>query len=74
MIQHKKYDNETTDDMIKNENKKYKKSSYDEIRELVMEKEKSNNPVEDKIKKKNMKIFKNNNNSNQKDYTKLFNL
>ena len=25
MIQHKKYDNETTDDMIKNENKKYKK-------------------------------------------------
>ena len=74
MIQHKKYDNETTDDMIKNENKKYKKSSYDEIRELVMEKEKSNNPVEDKIKKKKMKIFKNNNNSNQKDYTKLFNL
>ena len=74
MIQHKKYDNETTDDMIKNENKKYKKSSYDEIRELVMEKEKSNNPVEDKIKKKKMKIFKNHNNSNQKDYTKLFNL
>ena len=74
MIQHKKYDNETTDGMIKNENKKYKKSSYDEIRELVMEKEKSNNPVEDKIKKKKMKIFKNNNNSNQKDYTKLFNL
>ena len=74
MIQHKKYDNETTDDMIKNENKKYKKSSYDEIRELVMEKEKSNNPVEDKIKKKKMKIFKNNNNSNQKDYIKLFNL
>ena len=74
MIQHKKYDNETTDDMIKNENKKYKKSSYDEIRELVMEKEKSNNPVEDKIKKKKMKIFKKNNNSNQKDYTKLFNL
>ena len=74
MMQHKKYDNETTDDMIKNENKKYKKSSYDEIRELVMEKEKSNNPVEDKIKKKKMKIFKNNNNSNQKDYTKLFNL
>ena len=74
MIQHKKYDNETTDDMIKNENKKYKKSSYDEIRELVMEKEKSNNPVEDKIKKKKMKIFKKKNNSNQKDYTKLFNL
>ena len=74
MIQHKKYDNETTDDMIKNENKKYKKSSYDEIRELVMEKEKGNNPVEDKIKKKKTKIFKNNNNSNQKDYTKLFNL
>ena len=74
MIQHKKYDNEATDDMIKNENKKYKKSSYDEIRELVMEKEKSNIPVEDKIKKKKMKIFKNNNNSNQKDYTKLFNL
>ena len=74
MIQHKKYDNETTDDMIKNENKKYKTSSYDEIRELVMEKEKSNNPVEDKVKKKKMKIFKNNNNSNQKDYTKLFNL
>ena len=52
MIQHKKYDNETTDDMIKNENTKYKKSSYDEIRELVLEKEKGNNPVEDKIKKK----------------------
>ena len=74
MIQHKKYDNETTDDMIKNENKKYKTSSYDEIRELVMEKEESNNPVEDKIKKNKVKIFKNNNNSNQKDYTKLFNL
>ena len=74
MIQHKKYDNETTDDMIKNENKKYKKSSYDEIRELVMEKETSNNPVEDKIKKKKMNIFKHNNSSNQKDYTKLFNL
>ena len=84
MIQHKKYDNETTDDMIKNENKKYKKSSYEEIRELVLEKDasarslasirdKGNNPVEDKIKKKKMKIFKNNNNSNQKDYTKLFN-
>ena len=73
MIQHKKYDNETTDDMIKNENKKYKKSTYEEIRELVMEKEKSNNPVEDKIKKRKMKILKNNN-SNQKDYTKLFNL
>ena len=73
MIQHKKYDNETTDDMIKNENKKYKKSAYEEIRELVMEKETSNNPVEDKIKKKKMKIF-NNNNSNQKDYSKLFNL
>ena len=58
MIQHKKYDNETTDDMIKNENKKYKKSSYEEIRELAMEKEKGNNPVEDKIKKKKMKIFK----------------
>ena len=50
--------------MIKNENKKYKKSTYEEIRELVMEKEKGNNPVEDKIKKKKMKIFKNNN-SNQ---------
>ena len=84
MIQHKKYDNETTDDMIKNENKKYKKSSYEEIRELVLEKDasvrslasirdKGNNPVEDKIKKKKIKIFKNNN-SNQKDYTKLFNL
>ena len=72
MMQHKKYDNETTDDMIKNE-KKYKKSTYEEIRELVMEKEKGNNPVEDKIKKKKMKIFKHNN-SNQKDYTKLFNL
>ena len=58
--------------MVKNENKQYKKSSYDEIRELVMEKEKGNNPVEDKIKKKKMKIFKNINNSNQKDYTKLF--
>ena len=85
MIQHKKYDIETTDDMIKNENKQYKKSTYEEIRELVMEKDasarslasirdKGNNPVEDKIKKKKMKIFKNNNNSNQKDYTKLFNL
>ena len=74
MIQRKKYDNETTDDMIKNENKKYKKSSYDEIREIVLEKEKGNTSVEDKIKKKTMKIFKNNNNSNQKDYTKLFNL
>ena len=85
MIQHKKYNNETTDDMIKNENKKYKKSSYEEIRELVLEKDasarslasirdKGNNPVEDKIKKRKMKIFKNNNNSNQKDYTKLFNL
>ena len=84
MIQHKKYDNETTDDMIKNENKKYKKSSYDEIREIVLEKDasarslasirdKGDNPVEDKIKKKKMKIFKNHN-SNQKDYTKLFNL
>ena len=73
MIQHKKYDNETTDDMIKNGNNKYKKSTYEEIREIVMEKEKVNNPVEDKIKKKKMKIFKNNN-SNQKDYTKLFNL
>ena len=73
MIQHKKYDNETTDDMIKNENTKYKKSSYDEIRELVLEKEKGNNPVEDTIKKNKMKIFKNNN-SNQKDYTKLFSL
>ena len=58
MMQHKKYDNETTDDMIKNENKKYKKSTYEEIRELVMEKENGNNPVEDKIKKKKMKIFK----------------
>ena len=74
MIQRKKYDNETTDDMIKNENNKYKKSSYDEIREIVLEKEKGNTLVEDKIKKKKMKIFKNNNNSNQKDYTKLFNL
>ena len=71
--------------MIKNEHKKYKKSSYDEIRDIVLEKDasarslasirdKGNNPVEDKIKKKKMKIFKNNNNSNQKDYTKLFNL
>ena len=73
MIQPKKYDNETTDDMIKNENKKHKKSTYEEIRELVMEKEKGNNPVEDKIKKQKMKIF-NNTKSNQKDYTKLFNL
>ena len=46
MIQHKKYDNETTDDMI------------------VLEKEKSNNPVEDKISKKKMKIFNNNKNEN----------
>ena len=52
---------------------KNKKSTYEEIRELVMEKEKGNNPVEDKIEKKKMKIFKNNK-SNQKDYTKLFNL
>ena len=37
-----------------------------------MEKEKGNNPVEDKIQKKKKKVFKNNN-SNQKDYTKLFN-
>ena len=58
MIQHKKYDNETTDDMIKNENTKYKNSSYDEIRELVLEKEKGNNPVEDKFKKNKVKIFK----------------
>ena len=69
MIQHKKYDNETTDDMIKNENKKYKKSSYEEIRELVLEKDasarslasirdKGNTPVEDKIKKKNENIQK----------------
>ena len=72
MIQHKKCDNETTDDMIKNENKKYKKSSYEEIRELVSEKEKGNNPVEEKIQKKKMKVFKHNN-SNQKDYTQLFN-
>ena len=73
MMHHKKYDNETADDMIKNENKKYKKSSYEEIRELVLEKEKGNTPVEHTIKKKKMKIFKNNNNSNQKDHTKLFN-
>ena len=54
--------------------KKYKTiSSYEEIRELVMEKEKGNNPVEDKIKKKKVKLFKNNN-SIQKDYTTLFNL
>ncbi|MCR9134271.1 MAG: hypothetical protein NXI08_17015 [bacterium] len=59
--------------MIKNENKKYKKSSYEEIREIVLEKEKSNNPVEDKIMKKKMKIFKNNN-YNKKDFTQLFNL
>ena len=51
MIQHNKYDNETTDDMIKNETKKYKKSSYEETREIVLEKEKSNNPVEEKFKK-----------------------
>ena len=38
-----------------------------------MEKEKGNHPVEDKTKKKKMKIFENNN-SNQKDCTKLFNL
>ena len=59
--------------MIKNENEKHKKSSYEEIRELVLEKEKGNTPVQDKIKKKKMKIFKNNN-SNQKEYSKLFNL
>ena len=52
MIQQKKYDNETTDDILKNKNKEYKKSSYDEIRELVLEKEKGNTPVEDKIKKR----------------------
>ena len=84
MIQHKKYDNETTDDMIKNENKKYKKSSYEEIRELVLEKDasvrslasirdKGNTPVEDKLKKQKMKLFIHNY-SNQKEYMKLFNL
>ena len=57
--------------MIKNENNKYKKSSYDEIRELVMEKEKGNNPVEEKIKKKKIEIFKNMN-SSQNDCTNLF--
>ena len=36
IIQHKKYDNETTDDMIKNANKKGKKSSYEEVREIVI--------------------------------------
>ena len=36
-------------------------------------KRKGNNPVEDKIKKKKMNMFKSNN-SNQKDFTKLFNL
>ena len=50
MIQHKKYDNETTDDMIKNENKKYKKSTYEEIRELVMEKEKKKGIIQLKIR------------------------
>ena len=52
MIQHKKYDNETTDDMIKNENKKYKKSTYEEIRELVMEKEKGNNQLKIRLRKR----------------------
>ena len=61
MIQHKKYDNETTDDMLKNENKKYKKSSYEEIREIVLEREQSNNPVEEKLKKQKVKILKNKN-------------
>ena len=37
-----------------------------------LEKEKGNTPVEDKIMKMKMKIFKYNNNSNQKDHTKLF--
>ena len=53
MIQHKKYGAA-----------KYKKSSYEEIREIVMEKEKGNNPVEDKIKINKTKIF--NSNSNHK--------
>ena len=73
MVQHKKYDNETTDDMIKNENNKYKKSSYEEIRELVLEKDASARSLASIREKKKMKIFKNNN-SNQKDYTELFNL
>ena len=59
MVQQKKYDNETTDDMIENETRKCKKSSYEEIKELVMEKEKGNNPVEDKIKKKENENIKN---------------
>ena len=72
MIHHKKYNNEVAEDMIKNENKQYKKSSYEDIRDIVLAKEKSNNPIEEKFKKK-VKIFKNDT-SNKKDFTKLFNL
>ena len=73
MIQQKKYNNEVADDMINNENKKYKRSSYEEIREIVLEKDKGNTPVEEKFKKNKIKIFKNTS-SNKKDYSKIFNL
>ena len=38
MIQHKKYDNETTDDMIKNENESIGKVHMKKL-EIVLEKE-----------------------------------
>ena len=36
MIQQKRYNNEVAEDMIKNENKQYKKISYEEIRNIVL--------------------------------------
>ena len=48
----------TTDDMIKNENKKYKKSTYEEIRELVMEKEKGIIQLKIRLRKGNENIKK----------------
>ena len=42
MIQHKKYDNETTDDMIKNENKNYKRDQGKDV-------SRSNEPVKEII-------------------------
>ena len=47
-----------------------KKSSYEDIREIVLEKEKPNNPAEDKFKKGKVKMFKNNP-SNQKVLFKI---
>ena len=56
-IQHKKYDNETTDGMIKNENAKFKKSSYEEVREIVKEKEKSNSLLKISLRKTKLTDF-----------------